>query len=154
VDRKSFRPSLAAACLGAPPVVVALTMLAMLAVTALGRRPLWPATPLTPSEAVTIGDDAAFARLVAAGADPNAPSSVGPGLREKRVRTLTPLQAAVIRGRVQQLQTVTMFGARVTGEAGRQAVCLAYEESPDLVPALLGRGAPAVVPESCRPRQP
>lgn len=149
MGRTAVRPSLAAACLAAPPVALALTVAVMLVATALGWRPLWPRTPLTPAEAVLIGDSAAFARQVAAGADPNGRSSTGPRLGRHPARNVTPLEAAVIRGREQELKTVMRMGATITGHAGRRAVCLAYEESPELVPVLWQYGAPKVGPEAC-----
>jgi hypothetical protein len=136
--------------MAAPPVALALATAGMLIASMLGLRLVWPRTPLSPAEAVTVGDDAALVRLVAAGADPDARSTVGPGLRRDTRETMTPLEAAVVRGREQQLKTVWMMGATVTGEPGRAAVCLAYEHSPELVPALWRYGAPRVAPEACR----
>jgi|SRR5688572_8633374 hypothetical protein len=147
----AVRPSVAAACLAVPPLALALAAAAMLVTTALGLHPLWPRTLLSPAEAVMVGDDAAFVRLVTAGANPNGRTTVGPGLGREPSKTMTPLEAAVVRGREQQLKTVSMMGATVTGDAGRNAVCLAYEESPELVPVLWGYGAPRVAPEDCRP---
>jgi hypothetical protein len=150
----SVRPSLALAGLLAPPLALAVVVAAMLAAASLGWHPLWPETPLTPSEAVALGDDAAFARMIGGGADPDAAAPVGAGLLDRRARRMTPLEAAVVRGREQQLNAVAMMGATLTGDTGRRAVCLAYEESPDLVPALLAHGAPPVAPEGCRAHQP
>ena len=151
MDSTAVRSSLAAACLAAPPVALALIVAVMLVATALGWRPLWPQTPLTPAEAVLLGDDAAFVRLVAAGADPNGYSTAGPRPGDNRALNVTPLEAAVIRGREQELKAVMRMGATITGDTGRRAVCLAYEESPELVPALWQYGAPRVEQAACGP---
>jgi hypothetical protein len=152
MGRAPVRPSLATVCVAMPPLVLAATTAVMLLATALGMRPLWPRTPLTPAEAIEIGDEAAFIRLVAAGADPNARSSVGPGLGRDSTRMRTPLEAAIIRGQERTLETVRKMGASISGDTGRDAVCLAYEETPDLIPVLVRYGAPFVEEDACRVR--
>ena len=146
------RPSLATITVALAPVALALTAAVMLLVTPLGVRLLWPRTPLTPAEAVEIGDEAAFIRLIAAGADPNGRSAVGPGLGRDSSRMRTPLEAAIVRGQERVLDTVRKMGASVSGDVGRDAVCLAYEETPDLVPVLVRYGAPFVTEDDCRAR--
>jgi hypothetical protein len=135
-------------------VALIVTALAMLGLTAAGMRPLWPATPLTPSQAVGMGDDAAYVRLITSGADPHASYSVGRAFGASPVRPMTPLEAAVVRGRETQLATVLKMGVSLSGDVGRQAICLAYEESPGLIPMLVREGAPPTEQASCPPAKP
>ena len=152
MGRAPVRPSLATICVALPPVALAVTVVLMLLAAGLGLRPLWPRTPLTPAEAIEIGDEAAFVRLVAAGADPNGRSAVGPGLGRDSTRMRTPLEAAIIGGQERVLETVRKMGASVSGDTGRDAVCLAYEETPELIPVLVRYGAPFVDEAVCRAR--
>jgi hypothetical protein len=152
MGRAPVRSSLATVCVAVPPVMLVLTAAAMLFATALGLRPLWPRTPLTPAEAIEIGDEAAFIRLMAAGADANGRSAVRTGLGRDSTRMRTPLEAAIIGGQERTLETVRRMGASVSGDTGREAVCLAYEETPELIPVLVGYGAPFVEEDVCRAR--
>ncbi len=143
------RYSVAARAVALPPVMLGIVTLAMLALAALGMRPLWPSTSLNPSEAIAMGDEARFIRLVRAGGDPNARVVVRAGLRESVDLPMTPLEAAVYTQSEVVLQTVLKYGAVVTGDNARGAICMAYRKAPQLLPILKAHGAPEVDPATC-----
>jgi hypothetical protein len=57
---------------------------------------LWPPDEVTLAEAVAVNSPAEVARLLAEGADPNAPSAVRPELLNTRRRVFRPLEVAVL----------------------------------------------------------
>jgi hypothetical protein len=130
-------------------MMLGIVTLAMLALAALGMRPLWPSTPLNPAEAIAMGDEARFIRLVRAGGDPNARVIVRAGLRESVDVPMTPLEAAVYTQSEAALQTVLKNGGIVNGDRARGAMCIAYRKAPDLLPILKAHGAPEVDPATC-----
>lgn len=130
-------------------MLLGIVTLAMLALAALGMRPLWPSTSLNPAEAIATGDEAAFIRLVRAGGDPNARAIVRAGLRESVDVPMTPLEAAVDQESAGTLDTVLKYGALVKGDTARVALCIAYRKAPHLLPVLKANGAPEIDPQTC-----
>jgi len=132
-----------------PPLVLAVLMLVILVCAALGVNVLWPRTALNTSEAVATGDEAAFIRLVQAGADPNARVVIRAGLRESVDVPMTPVEAAVDTQSEAALKTVLAYGAEVNDDRARTAVCIAYRKAPQLLPVLKAHGAPDVDRSTC-----
>ncbi len=154
MGRTSLRPTLGALALALPPLVIgAATAVALLLAVVSGGAPLWPRTSLTPPEALSTGDSAAFMRLAQAGADTSARDTVRAGLREHIEIVITPLEVAVDTQEERTLKTALKYGAVVDAEATRSAVCLAHRKAPHLLPLLKARGLPDVDPATCLPPQ-
>jgi hypothetical protein len=144
----ALRPSVAALAVGVPPLVLAAATVAVLVLAAFGVHPLWPRNRLTLPEAAITSNDAAIARLVMAGADPNAQDWMRIDNGE---RSMTPLEAAIHSREARTLRTMLKLGAALEGDAGRRAVCLARVRAPHLLPILEAHGAPTVDPQACPP---
>jgi hypothetical protein len=79
----------------------------------LGRGGLWPALPLTLSEAAATRNTGEAARLIALGEDPNKASRVREGLLPGgKSQVVTPLEAALAIRRTDMAQMLLDYGAR------------------------------------------
>ena len=93
----------------------------------------------TISEAVVTGNPALALELMADGADVDAPARVRPGLLERDVDRLTPLEAALLVRNLELLQLLLDVGA--TPSASGREDCLALEFLPEAIPLLRARHA-------------
>jgi hypothetical protein len=98
------------ALLWLPLLVLAALRVGLLASSVAGRPVLWNTGPLTLSEAAAYRDGGEVARLLAAGADPNAVYPVRRGAVRGRVEA-TPLEAAAAAGRTDIVQLLRSAGA-------------------------------------------
>ena len=143
------RRAVAVPAVALPPIALGVVTLVVLILAALGNSVLWPTTVLNPAEAAATADEAAFIRLVRAGADPNRRLLVRAGLRESVDVPMTPLEAAVDADSEAMLDTVLAHGGVVEGDTARVAVCIAARKAPHLLPVLQAHGAPAVDLDAC-----
>lgn len=95
----------------APLALVALTVV-YLALAAGNANPFWRSEPLNLSEAAALRDAGEVARLLEAGADPNATYEVRAGFLFTTARRLTPLEAARLAGRPEIVGLLRSDGAR------------------------------------------
>src|SRR5688500_20198729 len=78
-----------------PGALLILGTAVMLLGLAFGIDPLWRVEPLTLAEAAALRDNGEVVRLIHAGENPNAPTTVRAELLRNDPLTLTPLEAAV-----------------------------------------------------------
>jgi hypothetical protein len=111
-------------CAIAPPLVlVAFTMIS-LAAAPFGGHPLWHDAELNMSEAAAARDVATVAALIERGEDPDAVRHVRQPLLEGAVqREVTPLEAAVIAGRLEVVHLLLTHGAAVPDAARLRLSC-------------------------------
>lgn len=140
-----------AVSVGLPPLLLGLLALALLLAAGVGFQPLWPTSTLTLSEAAYLGDDAAVARMVMAGADINARAPVRAGMLEPVAVSLRPLGAALAGGQVTTTKTLVKLGARVESVLALRAACLAHERGDERLLDLLRQAGIVVYREACGP---
>jgi hypothetical protein len=95
-----------------PPVLFILSTLVYLALVAGHVDPVWHHEALNLSEAAALRDAGEVARLIDAGADPNATYEVRAGFLFTTARTLTPLEAARLAERPEIVGLLRADGAR------------------------------------------
>lgn len=103
-----------------------------------------------------LGDQAAVARLLAEGQDPNEPAALRAELRAGPALRLTPLEAAlrgaaVREGQAEVIRTLLRLGALAEGETGQRA-CLALAAEARATVRLLRRRGIQVDRDWCRER--
>lgn len=115
-----------ALCAAVPPLaLVAFTAVALLA-TPLWGHPMWHAAPLNMSEAAAARDVATIAAMLERGEDPDAVRHVRPPLLKGAVRRdLTPLEAAVVAGRLEVVHLLLTRGATAADDARLDLACRA-----------------------------
>ena len=85
----------------------------------------WRGGPLTLAEAAALRDQAEVARLIEAGADPNAEYPLRPDVLS--VNRATPLEAAVAARRPEIVSLLRLEGATLDGPGWHRLHCLAVE---------------------------
>jgi hypothetical protein len=95
-----------------PPALLALTRVAFLILAVWGVHPFWMSEPLNLAEAAALRDRGEVARLLAAGADPNATYRVRRGYVRDYAMQMTPMAAAVAARREEIVQILLDGGAK------------------------------------------
>jgi hypothetical protein len=139
-------PLIALALPGATLIVATAVMLAGLL---FGVDPLWRVEPLTLAEAAALRDNGEVVRLIAAGADPNAPGTVRAEFLRNDALMITPLEAAVGSDRVDILEVLLDHGARLDPAIWNQLMCFATAIEADESRALLEQRRPDGAPLAC-----
>ena len=98
----------------APLSAVSVAIVAMLAMGAAGRHPMWRVQMMTLSEAAAVHDVATIVWLIEQGRDPNHPYPVARGMLDRnRAPSLTPLEAPVEARRVDVDEPLVRKGAHL-----------------------------------------
>jgi hypothetical protein len=120
----------AALVVAAPPVLLALGWIGMLAMTAFtGEHPLWRLEARNLAEAAALRDSGAIVRLVDSGADLKDAGNVRPGIVFDDAVMLTPLQAAAASRDSSIVQLLFDLGATPDRAEWQRARCLATASS-------------------------
>jgi len=132
-----------------PGAACALFSVLWLSAAALGVPQNVDGRTMTLTEATAVASHADVARLLRAGADPNAPSRLRAGLILNSDMILTPLEAATGAVRTGPLQMLVDHGARI--DAGNYAVlwCAAQARNNQDMVRFLGVHMPNVAPPDC-----
>jgi hypothetical protein len=131
------------------PPASALAALAASAMAALttGQPLLWPAQPVTLTEAIGMHDTGEMVRQLALGADPNARYDAFDILKRFQHVSVTPLEAAVATRERRLFEMVVAHGALLTAENARTLHCFAVQEhAADIAASIAARFPP---PLSC-----
>ena len=135
------RPPLLIACAVPPLIAVAVSAVILVTAAAGGSPPFWTGGALTLSEAAALRDQGEVTRLTLAGADPNAPYSLRPGILA--AASLTPLEAAVGARRAEMVELLMLHGAREDETSWRRLHCFALGTGAADVVEMLDRYKPA-----------
>jgi ankyrin repeat protein len=118
--------TLPAVCAAIPSLAAVGFCGAVLGATAFGYTPtFWQGGPLTLAEAAALRDQGEVARLIEAGADPNAEYALRPDVLA--VSRATPLEAAVLARRAEVVQLLMREGAVVDERSWHHLHCVAVE---------------------------
>ena len=113
------------ALVAAPPVLVALAWLVVLAMTVLsGRHPIWDLEALNLAEAAALKDAGAVVRLVDAGENPDGPGELRAGIFSPAASTLFPIEAAAGSREAGMVQLLLDLGASPNASAWQRAWCI------------------------------
>ena len=112
-----------------------------------GQPLLWPAQPVTLTEAIGMHDTGEIVRQLALGADPNIRYDTWDILKRFQHVSVTPLEAAVATRERYLFEMVVAHGALVTPENARTLHCFAVQEHATDIVAYLGERFPP--PASC-----
>lgn len=113
--------------LAAVPLGFAAAIVVMLAGSAAGWNPLWPATDFNLAELTVLRDRAGMLQQIRAGENPNATYDVRADLLRSVPVRLTPLQAAVASRELHVFDFLLESGARMDDADRRQLYCFARE---------------------------
>ena len=125
-----------------PGLAWVVTLLCLGASSLVGGPRLEPRPALTLAEAAALHDEAEILRLVRAGADPNLPVSVRPGVLRSIGYTMTPLEAAIAERRVEILELLVELGAVVDTRNFASLWCFAQTRNDTDVSAFLEARVP------------
>ena len=140
VIRLTTLPALCAAAI--PPLAAVGFCGAVLGAAVFGHTPtFWQGGPLTLAEAAALRDQGEVARLIEAGADPNAEYALRPDVLS--VNHATPLEAAVLARRPEIVQLLMHEGAAVDEHRWRYLHCVAAETGQDDVITVIDAYRPA-----------
>jgi len=115
---------------------------AVLGAAAFGYTPtFWQGGPLTLAEAAALRDQGEVARLIEAGADPNAEYALRPDVLA--VNRATPLEAAVLARRPEIVRLLMHEGAAMDERSWRHLHCIAAEIGQEDVAAAIDAYRPA-----------
>jgi len=121
-----------------PGVVLIVATALMLVGLPLGVDPLWRVEPLTLAEAAALRDNGEVVRLIEAGADPNAASTVRAEFLHNNPLTVTPLEAAVGADRVDMVEVLLDHGAALDAATWTRLMCFATAIEADESQSFLG----------------
>ena len=142
-------PSLLISVALALPPVATLAVLAASGTVALvsGQPLLWPAQPVTLTEAIGMHDTGEIVRQLALGANPNARHDAWDILKRFQRVSVTPLEAAVATRERHLFELIVAHGALLTPETARTLHCFAVQEhAAEIAAYLVARFTP---PGSC-----
>ena len=117
-----MKTSLPVVVLTAPPLAAFALVAVFLTAEAMGLRP-FDAEPANLSEAAATGSAAAALRFIRAGANPNAPQTIAPGVLGSLPRTVNAIDAAILGRREEMITLLLKHGASETDAA--RVRCLA-----------------------------
>ena len=137
-----------ARCAVVPPLLLVAFTAVALAAAPFGAHPLWHDAELNMSEAAAARDVATVAALLEAGEDPDAVRPVREPLLEGAARRdVTPLEAAVIAGRLEVVHLLLTRGAAAPDAVRRDLACAARASGyRDVAEYLAGGHPPADCP--------
>jgi hypothetical protein len=122
--------NLPAVCAAIPALVTVGFCGAVLGAAVFGYTPtFWQGGPLTLAEAAALRDQGEVARLIEAGADPNAEYALRPDVLA--VSRATPLEAAVLARRAEIVELLMHEGAAVDERTWHHLHCVAAEIGED-----------------------
>ena len=148
--REGEEKTFALAVVLAAPALVWLAAAGAIVIAALiGYRALAAPADLTLSEAAAIRDEAEVLRQIGAGADPNIPSRVRPGLIGDPEYLMTSLEAATVAGHLEVLQLLVRNGATVNESNFPVLYCLAQESDASDIVSFLQEHVPSGVVFEC-----
>jgi hypothetical protein len=133
----------------AVPPVATLAVLAASGTVALvrGQPIIWPAQPVTLTEAIGMHDSGEVVRQLALGANPNARYDTWDILKRDQHVFVTPLEAAVATRERYLFELIVAHGGLLTQENARMLQCFAAQEHAPEIAAYLAARFPQ--PESC-----
>lgn len=137
-------PSLVIAIALAVPPVATLAALAASGTVALvsGQPLLWPAQPVTLTEAIGMHDTGEIVRQLALGANPNAHYDAWDILKRYQHVSVTPLEAAVATREPHLFELIVAHGGLLTPENARTLHCFAVQERAVAIAAYLAERFP------------
>ena len=122
--------NVSAVCAAIPALVAVGFCGAVLGAAVFGYTPtFWQGGPLTLAEAAALRDQGEVARLIEAGADPNAEYALRPDVLS--VSRATPLEAAVLARRAEIVELLIHEGAAVDERTWHHLHCVAAEIGED-----------------------
>lgn len=134
------------ALVAAPPVLVALVWLGVLAMTVLFGHPIWNMEARNLAEAVAFRDAGAVVRMVDAGENPDGPGELRAGIFSPSASTLFPIEAAAASREAGMVQLLLDLGASPSASAWQRAWCISDAQD---VRDLLALHRPAGAVEEC-----
>lgn len=136
-----------------PPLLLALSIVVMLAMALVGRHPMWHVLDLNLSEAAAGRDAATVELLIGAGEDPNVMRTIRPGVLDGSAARMTPIEAALDARRLEIIDLLLRHGV-LLDEADRVAyACKAKSRGDaDIVRYFEARGGPVTCSEENRAR--
>jgi hypothetical protein len=139
---------LIAVALAVPPAATVMVLAASGTVALVRGQPLlWPAQPMTLTEAIGMHDTGEIVRQLALGANPNSRYDTWDILKRYQHVSVTPLEAAVATRERSLFEMLVVHGALITPENARTLHCFAVQEhAPDIAAYLADRFPP---PASC-----
>ena len=138
-----------AVCAAVPALVAVGFCGAVLGAAMFGYTPaFWQGGPLTLAEAAALRDQGEVARLIEAGADPNAEYALRPDVLA--VSRATPLEAAVLARRPEIVQLLMHRGASMDERSWHHLHCVAAEIGQgDVIDAIDAYRPPTAATVSC-----
>ena len=125
----SVKPfALAATSVLAAPALLAIASGIVVVGALVGWEPLWSEPRLNLAEAAALNDRGTIQRLIAAGADPNAPAPVRPPILKSHEVVVTPLEAAVGTRTPTTIEFLLARGARMDSDERAVMFCLAMKD--------------------------
>jgi hypothetical protein len=113
--------------LAAPAALVSAAVIVVVGAI-IGWEPIWSEPRLNLAEAAALNDRGTIQRLIAAGADPNAPASVKPPILKSHEVVVTPLEAAVGTRTPTTIEFLLARGARMDSRERTVMLCLAIKD--------------------------
>jgi hypothetical protein len=137
-----------AVALAMPPAATLAVLAASGAVALVRGQPLiWPAQPVTLTEAIGMHDAGEIVRQIALGANPNTRYDAWDILKRDQHVSVTPLEAAVATREHYLFELIVVHGALLTPENARTLQCFAAQEHAPEIAAYLAQRFPQ--PGSC-----
>jgi len=120
--------ALAATAALAAPALLTLAAVVVVVGALAGWEPLWNEPTLNLAEAAALNDRGTIQRLIAAGADPNAPAPVRPPILKSQEIVVTPLEAAVGTRTPTTIEFLLARGAGMDARERAVMLCLAMKD--------------------------
>ena len=120
--------ALAATAVLAAPALLAVASVVLVVGAIVGWEPLWSEPQLNLAEAAALNDRGTIQRLIASGADPNAPAPVRPPILKSHEIVVTPLEAAVGTRTPTTIEFLLTRGARMDSHERAVMFCLATQD--------------------------
>jgi hypothetical protein len=120
--------ALAAGSVLAAPALLAIAFVIVVVGALVGWEPLWSEPRLNLAEAAALNDRGTIQRLIATGADPNAPAPVRPPILKSHEVVATPLEAAVGTRTPTTIAFLLDRGARMDSHERAVMFCLAMKD--------------------------
>ena len=120
--------AVAAVSVLAAPALLAITAVVVVVGALVGWEPLWSEPRLNLAEAAALNDRGTIQRLIAGGADPNAPAPVRSPILKSHDVVVTPLEAAVGTRTPTTIDFLLARGARMDSDERAVMFCLAMKD--------------------------